>query len=108
MIDVRDVYNKITRRIVADLEPGVRPWMQPWSAEAAQTAGTIATRSTTPSPRQRHQTDDRIPPGAEARQAKQPNPPTAGFAASQRVEKRRQKYRPSRRMPLSTGTATSS
>ena len=39
MIDVRDVYNKITARIVADLERGVRPWMQPWSA--AHAAGRI-------------------------------------------------------------------
>ena len=39
MIDVRDVYNKITGRIVADLERGVRPWMQPWSA--AHAAGRI-------------------------------------------------------------------
>ncbi len=35
MIDVRDVYSKITSRIIADLEQGVRPWMRPWSAEHA-------------------------------------------------------------------------
>lgn len=34
-----DVYARITDRIVADLERGVRPWMQPWSA--ANTAGRI-------------------------------------------------------------------
>jgi antirestriction protein ArdC len=28
-----DVYQKITDRIVAELERGVRPWHQPWSAE---------------------------------------------------------------------------
>ncbi len=79
-------------------------------AKAAQTAGAITTRFTAPSSptRHRHQTDDRITPGAETRQVKQPNPQTAGFAASQRVEKRRQKHRPSRWMPISTGTATSS
>src|ERR1700761_9299723 len=27
-----DVYQKITDRIVAELEQGVRPWMKPWSA----------------------------------------------------------------------------
>jgi antirestriction protein ArdC len=35
MIEVRDVYSKITSRIIADLEQGVRPWMRPWSAEHA-------------------------------------------------------------------------
>jgi antirestriction protein ArdC len=27
-----DVYQKITDRIVAELERGVRPWLKPWSA----------------------------------------------------------------------------
>ena len=27
-----DIYARITERIVADLEKGVRPWMQPWNA----------------------------------------------------------------------------
>ncbi|WP_137136724.1 ArdC-like ssDNA-binding domain-containing protein, partial [Rhizobium sp. FKY42] len=27
-----DIYARITDRIVADLEKGVRPWVQPWSA----------------------------------------------------------------------------
>ncbi|MBB2687783.1 UNVERIFIED_ORG: antirestriction protein ArdC [Rhizobium etli] len=27
-----DIYTRITEKIVADLEQGVRPWMQPWSA----------------------------------------------------------------------------
>lgn len=31
----QDVYEKITARIVADLEQGVRPWMKPWNAEHA-------------------------------------------------------------------------
>jgi antirestriction protein ArdC len=35
MSEFRDVYSKITNRIVADLERGVRPWMRPWSAEHA-------------------------------------------------------------------------
>ena len=30
-----DVYERITGRIVADLEQGVRPWLKPWSAEHA-------------------------------------------------------------------------
>ena len=25
-----DIYARITEKIVADLEKGVRPWMQPW------------------------------------------------------------------------------
>lgn len=30
-----DVYTRITDKIIADLETGVRPWMKPWSAEHA-------------------------------------------------------------------------
>lgn len=30
-----DVYTRITDKIIADLEKGVRPWMKPWSAEHA-------------------------------------------------------------------------
>ncbi len=30
-----DVYTRVTDRIVADLEQGVRPWTKPWSAEHA-------------------------------------------------------------------------
>ncbi|MDI4655865.1 ArdC family protein [Xanthobacter autotrophicus] len=30
-----DIYARITERIVADLEKGVRPWIQPWSAANA-------------------------------------------------------------------------
>ncbi len=30
-----DVYTRITSKIVADLEHGVRPWMKPWNAEHA-------------------------------------------------------------------------
>lgn len=37
-----DVYQRITERIVADLERGVRPWVQPW------TAGNAAGRVTRP------------------------------------------------------------
>ena len=33
--DIRDVYSRVTSRIVADLEQGVRPWMKPWSGEHA-------------------------------------------------------------------------
>jgi antirestriction protein ArdC len=39
MTEFRDVYSKITNRIIADLEQGVRPWMRPWSVE--HTAGKI-------------------------------------------------------------------
>jgi antirestriction protein ArdC len=35
MSEFRDVYTKITNRIIADLEQGVRPWMRPWSADHA-------------------------------------------------------------------------
>ena len=31
----KDVYTKVTERIISDLEQGVRPWMKPWSAEHA-------------------------------------------------------------------------
>lgn len=31
----QDVYERITSRIVADLEQGVRPWFKPWNAEHA-------------------------------------------------------------------------
>ena len=30
-----DVYSKITGKIIADLEQGVRPWLRPWNAEHA-------------------------------------------------------------------------
>jgi antirestriction protein ArdC len=30
-----DVYTRITDKIIADLEQGVRPWMKPWNAEHA-------------------------------------------------------------------------
>jgi antirestriction protein ArdC len=28
----KDVYSRVTERIIADLEKGVRPWMKPWNA----------------------------------------------------------------------------
>src|ERR1700722_9078495 len=31
----KDVYTRVTDRIIADLEQGVRPWMKPWHAEHA-------------------------------------------------------------------------
>ena len=34
--DRRDVYERITARIVADLERGVRPWVQPWQSGAGK------------------------------------------------------------------------
>ena len=30
-----DLYTRITSRIIADLEQGVRPWLKPWNAEHA-------------------------------------------------------------------------
>jgi len=36
----QDVYTRVTAKIVADLERGVRPWLKPWSAEHA--AGRIS------------------------------------------------------------------
>ena len=30
-----DIYTRITDRIIADLENGIRPWMKPWNAEHA-------------------------------------------------------------------------
>jgi antirestriction protein ArdC len=30
-----DLYSRVTNRIVADLEQGVRPWLKPWNAEHA-------------------------------------------------------------------------
>src|ERR1700689_1215280 len=35
MSEIRDVYSRITDKIIADLEQGVRPWMKPWNAEHA-------------------------------------------------------------------------
>src|SRR5262249_40458874 len=35
----QDVYTRITSKIIASLEQGVRPWMKPWNAE--HTAGRI-------------------------------------------------------------------
>jgi antirestriction protein ArdC len=31
----KDVYARVTDRIIADLENGIRPWMKPWHAEHA-------------------------------------------------------------------------
>ena len=39
MSDRKDVYTRVTERIVADLEKGVRSWMKPWNA--SHTAGKI-------------------------------------------------------------------
>jgi antirestriction protein ArdC len=33
MSEFRDVYSRITNKIIADLEQGVRPWHRPWNAE---------------------------------------------------------------------------
>jgi antirestriction protein ArdC len=34
-----DLYTRVTNAIIADLEKGVRPWLQPWNA--AHAAGPI-------------------------------------------------------------------
>ncbi len=34
-INRRDVYERVTGRIIADLEQGIRPWLRPWNAEHA-------------------------------------------------------------------------
>lgn len=39
MTDRKDVYTRVTDRIIADLEKGVRSWMKPWNA--GHTAGKI-------------------------------------------------------------------
>src|SRR5579871_2383147 len=31
----KDVYTRVTERIIADLEQGIRPWLKPWHAEHA-------------------------------------------------------------------------
>src|SRR5690606_24700230 len=31
--DRKDVYSRVTDKIIADLEQGVRPWVKPWNAE---------------------------------------------------------------------------
>ena len=31
----QDVYTRITKKIIASLEQGVRPWMKPWNTERA-------------------------------------------------------------------------
>jgi len=36
----KDVYTRVTERVIADLENGIRTWMKPWSAE--HTAGKIS------------------------------------------------------------------
>ena len=35
-----DVYNRVTDKIIAELEKGERPWLKPWNAEHA--AGKIS------------------------------------------------------------------
>lgn len=34
-----DVYSRITDKIIADLEQGVRPWLRPWNADHAAGRG---------------------------------------------------------------------
>src|SRR5262245_20451910 len=32
----QDVYSRVTAKVIADLEQGVRPWMKPWSGTHAE------------------------------------------------------------------------
>ena len=41
----KDVYTRVTDRIIADLEKGVRSWLKPWSAQ--HPAGSISDRCAT-------------------------------------------------------------
>jgi antirestriction protein ArdC len=34
-VDRKDVYTKVTDRIISDLEQGIRPWMKPWASQHA-------------------------------------------------------------------------
>jgi antirestriction protein ArdC len=40
----QDVYSRVTAKIIADLEQGVRPWMKPWSGENAAERITLPLR----------------------------------------------------------------
>jgi antirestriction protein ArdC len=35
MTEIRNVYSRITGKIIVDLEHGIRPWRRPWNAEHA-------------------------------------------------------------------------
>jgi antirestriction protein ArdC len=35
MTEIRDVYSRVTGKIIADLEQGIRPWHKPWNADHA-------------------------------------------------------------------------
>jgi antirestriction protein ArdC len=35
MSEIKDVYSRITAKIVADLQQGIRPWHKPWNADHA-------------------------------------------------------------------------
>jgi antirestriction protein ArdC len=39
-----DVYTRVTDRIIADLEQGIRPWMKPWNADNAAKRITLPLR----------------------------------------------------------------
>ena len=43
----RDAYERVTGKIIADLEQGARTWLRPWNAEHA--AGRITRRMQEPS-----------------------------------------------------------
>jgi antirestriction protein ArdC len=39
-----DLYTRVTDRVIADLENGVRPWLKPWNAEHASGRITLPLR----------------------------------------------------------------
>ena len=41
-IERKDVYTRVTERIISDLEQGIRTWMKPWHVE--HTAGNLFTK----------------------------------------------------------------
>lgn len=39
-----DLYNRVTGRVISDLEQGVRPWLRPWNAVHAEGRITLPLR----------------------------------------------------------------
>jgi antirestriction protein ArdC len=46
MTEMKDVYSRITNKIIADLEKGVRPWFKPWNAVHMEGRISMPLRST--------------------------------------------------------------
>ena len=45
-----DLYSRVTERVIADLEKGVRPWLKPWSAGNGALGGSGYRAGTTACP----------------------------------------------------------